>query len=281
MRIDLHTHSLLSDGTDEPATLMEKAAAAGLDVVALTDHDMTHGWAEAQEAADRVGIRLVRGLEISTDNRGRGQHLLGYGPDPDHPALAALLASARSSREEREPLVAARLAEHGLHLDLDAVRALRGRSMPSKKHIARVMASTGLVAREDDAYDQWLNDGRPAAVDRPEPRIEDAIAALSAAGGVAVLAHPWTRGKEDNNTEERIAELADGGLVGLEVDHPDHDAADRDALGGIARNLGLVVTGSSDHHGTHKEGTGYDLGSNTTDPEQLARLEELMGGATA
>lgn len=269
MRIDLHTHSTCSDGTDTPGALVA-LAAQHLDVVALTDHDTTHGWAEAMAAAEHHSIRLVRGIELSTRDVNFGQHLLGYGFDPHHPALVAMLAKGVASREGRIPAILKRLASLGLEIDEDLVwqTSITSGGTVGRPHIASAMVEAGYVPDTATAFDHYLKPGRPAYVERYAPSTGDAIRTVVAAGGVTVLAHP--RGDRGSVTDERLADLAAAGLVGVEVDHQEHDQATRDALRSLARDLGLVVTGSSDYHGTRK--VDHDLGCNTTDPDQLEAL---------
>jgi len=264
MHIDLHTHSVRSDGTDTPAELIANAAKAGLDVVALTDHDTTVGWAEAAEAADRHGIRLVCGIELSTRNQGAGQHLLGYGFDPAHPAIADMLQRAQTSREGRVEDLFSKLAELEVPVDRQEVYAsVTPGGVPSRKHFAGALVSAGYVRDDIEAFDRFLDRGRPAYIRRYAPDIEETIQALRQAGGVAVIAHPWARGA--TITEARFAELLEAGLGGIEVGHQEHTAQARDELEAIARNLGLAATGSSDYHGTRK--TDHDLGCNRPSPE--------------
>ncbi|MEH3032915.1 MAG: PHP domain-containing protein [Aeromicrobium erythreum] len=273
MRIDLHTHSSRSDGTDTPAELVRNAAhVARLDVVALTDHDATTGWDEAQEAADRVGIRLVRGIEVSTTFRGESVHLLGYGFDPDHPGLVAELRRVLDGRDERLPRILARLAEHGIDISVEDVAEQSGDAAASgRPHIADAMVAKGYIRHRDEAFDGWLNSHGRAYVGRYSAPLLRAIELLKDAGGRVVVAHPWSRGSDRVLTHDAFAELAERGLDGIEVDHVDHDEAARAGLRAIAADLDLVVTGSSDYHGTGKSAA-FRLGANLTDPEQLARL---------
>ncbi|MGH1562083.1 PHP domain-containing protein [Mumia sp. DW29H23] len=273
MLIDLHTHSRRSDGTDSPTELVENAARAGLDVVALTDHDAMTGWDEAQAAADRVGITLVKGLEISCRHQYRGVHLLGYEPDPTYAPLLDELERVLGGRQDRLPKTIARLQDLGIPITEADVLAVSGDAAATgRPHVADALIARGVVATRDEAFERYLMPGRPAYVDRYAADLENMIGLLVAAGGRPVIAHPWTRQSRKVLTAEVIAGLVDVGLVGLEVDHNDHDADTRTRLRAIAGELDLVVTGSSDYHGTGK--IGYDLGVNTTAPEQAARLLE-------
>ncbi|MCL8250883.1 PHP domain-containing protein [Aeromicrobium fastidiosum] len=272
MRIDLHTHSNRSDGTDTPRELVEKAAAQGLDVVALTDHDSTAGWAEARAAAERAGIELVGGIEISTMLDGVSIHLLGYGFDPDDPALLAELGRVLGGRDDRLPALLDQLAGHGMPLTVDDVVAQSGAAAASgRPHVADAMVAAGYVRDRDEAFRDWLYDDGPVYVARYGTPLRDAIDLVAAAGGVSVVAHPWARKARRVLTPDVIAALAAQGLGGVEVDHLNHSDEARKELRGLARDLDLVVTGSSDYHGAGK-GPEFHLGAHTTAPEELERL---------
>lgn len=274
MRIDLHTHSSASDGTDTPGDLVREAAAAGLDVVALTDHDAMSGWDEAQQVADEVGITLVPGLEISTRFHHRGVHLLGYLPDPTHPALVDELDRILEGRTARTPAIVAALREHGVDISEEDVRRESGGSVAAgRPHVADALVRRGVVADRTEAFATLLSPGQPGYVNRYASALEDMIPLVAAAGGVSVVAHPWGRGSRSVLDAEALAGLKDLGLAGIEVDHQDHAPAARAELRALARDLDLVVTGSSDHHGLGK--VDHDLGVNTTDPEQYERLMSL------
>lgn len=274
MRIDLHSHSNRSDGTDSPAQLVEKAKAAGLDVVAITDHDSTAGWDEAQAAADRVGITLVKGIEISTLLDGVSIHLLAYGFDPADEALLAELGRVLDGRDSRLPALLDKLAAHDIPLTIDDVIAHSGNAAASgRPHVADAMVAGGYVADRDEAFRDWLYDDGPVFVERYGAPLVEAIGLVEAAGGVTVLAHPWARKGRRVLTPEVIADLAARGLKGIEVDHNNHSDAVRSELRALAGDLDLVVTGSSDYHGTGK-GPEFHLGAHTTDPDQYERLLE-------
>jgi predicted metal-dependent phosphoesterase TrpH len=280
MRIDLHTHSLASDGTQPPAELVRAAAAAGLDAVAITDHDTAEGWAEAAATAADVGVELVRGMEISTRHRGEGVHLLAYLPDPTHPELDDALRRIRDGRGARVPGMLARLRDLGSAITLDDVqRANPTTTATGRPHVADALVALGEVADRDEAFARYLGDGRPAYVDRYAAPLEGMIDIVDAAGGVSVIAHPWGRNAAGALGEAALAELAERGLAGVEVDHEDHGPGVRARLRAVARDLGLVVTGSSDHHGAGK--AGHELGCNTTDPDEYARLLGLAAAASA
>lgn len=271
MRIDLHTHSSRSDGTDSPAELVTKAHVAGLDVVALTDHDTTDGWDEAREAASDVGIRFVPGIEISTVYRGRSVHLLGYAFDAADPALTAELARVRGGRDDRLPRLVKRLNDLGYPLTVaDVERQSPDATATGRPHVADALVELGYVADRGEAFDRLLADGRPAYIERYSADLFTAVALLRDAGGRSVVAHPWSRTSVEVLGAEVFERLKEAGLNGIEVDHQDHDAQARDALRSIAVDLDLVYTGSSDYHGTGK--VDHPLGVNTTEPEQFERL---------
>lgn len=280
VRIDLHTHSLVSDGTDTPTQLVRHAAAAGLDVIGLTDHDTFDGLREAKLAAQASGIEVLAGLEFSTRLGGASVHLLGYGCDPGDDELLDELARVRVGRSDRIPAMVARLTELGMPLTVEDVLAQASGSSLGRPHIADALVAKGYVSRRDEAFRDWLYDGGPAYVDRYCTDLTRAIELVHRARGVAVLAHPWGRGRRDDLPEAYLAELAyEYGLDGLEVDHPDHDADTRAALRGVAAKLGLLATGSSDHHGRGK--VNNPLGAYTTDPDayvEIVRRIRSRGG---
>ena len=274
MRIDLHTHSDRSDGTTSPAEVVHAAASAGLDVVALTDHDTSAGWAEAADAVAEAGVALVRGMEISCKHAGRALHLLAYLPDPEHEGLLAELRLVLEGRDQRMPRICAQLRAIGIDITEEQVAAHAvGAAAIGRPHVADALVSLGVVSHRDEAFERYLSAGRPGYVQRYAPPLARMLGIVRDAGGVPVIAHPWGRTDRSALMEEGLAELKQHGLAGLEVDHQDHTAALREELRAIARNLDLIVTGSSDFHGAGK--TDHDLGCNTTAPDQFERLVEL------
>jgi len=281
MRIDLHTHSSVSDGTDAPAELVQRAAALGLDVVALTDHDTFDGLAAAAAEGERLGVRVVPGIELSCTRQGSSVHLLGYGPDPDHPELAAELRRVRGGRMGRLSGVLAKLAELGVGVtEAEVLEQVGDSPSVGRPHIADAMIKAGHVQDRQEAFDRFLADGGPAHVARYAVPLERGIDLVHAAGGVAVIAHPWGRGREHVLPEALLGALVrQYGLDGIEVDHQDHDEETRDRLRALAEQLGLLATGSSDYHGTGK--LDHELGCNTTSSEVLAELERRMAAGRA
>ena len=274
MVIDLHTHSSVSDGTDTPASLMSAAASAGLDVIALTDHDTTAGWAEAA-AALTPGLTLVRGAELScTSPNGRGGtatvHLLAYLFDPLAPAIVTEQSRLRAERRSRLLKMARRMAADGYPVDPDALMASLPPDSPAgRPHLAMALVAAGMVGSVDEAFQFFLNSRGRYHVGRRDTPVHAAIQMVADAGGVTVLAHAFAHHRGPTVTAEVIKELAGAGLTGLEVDHPDHDLATRAQLGTLADDLGLVRTGSSDYHGTNKT---IRIGQDSTSPEAFEAL---------
>ncbi|MFD5270159.1 PHP domain-containing protein [Streptomyces sp. NPDC058335] len=276
MRIDLHCHSTASDGTDTPAELVRNAAAAGLDVVALTDHDSTRGYAEAIAALPR-GLTLVTGAELSCRIDGISMHMLAYLFDPDEPALLAERELVRDDRVPRARGMVARLNELGVPVTWEQVARIAGEGSVGRPHVATALVELGVVPTVSDAFTQeWLSDGGRAYVGKHETDPFEAIRLVKAAGGVTVFAHPAASKRGRTVPESAIAELAAAGLDGIEVDHMDHAADTRARLRGLAADLGLLVTGASDYHGSRKTCV---LGEYTTDPEVYGEITRRATGA--
>jgi 3',5'-nucleoside bisphosphate phosphatase len=277
VRIDLHTHSAVSDGTDTPAELMAAAYDAGLDAVALTDHDAVAGWSQARAAGAALGVEFVPGSEISTKLHGTGLHLLAYWFDPDDAPLKNVLIDIRVHRERRLERIVDALAAAGVPVTIDDVLAeAQDADALGRPHVADALVRKGLVADRTEAFDRWLAEGRPGGVRKHAPDVHEVIELVHAAGGVSVLAHPWGRKSRSVLTPDVIKELHGVGLAGIEVDHEDHDLTTRVALRELARDLDLVVTGSSDYHGAGK--SDHQLGRNTTDPVEFRRLQMRAPG---
>ena len=279
MRIDLHTHSDRSDGTMTPADLVRHAREEDIDVLGLTDHDTTEGWAEAAEAAEEAGLTLVRGIELSCVLQGSGVHLLAYLPDPDHRGLGDELVRILEGRNARLPATLERLRRIGIDIEADDVRRLAGDAAAmGRPHVADALVAKGVVRDRGEAFDRYLGPQGPAYVHRYAADLVTMIDTVADAGGVSVIAHPWAKRHNHQALDEAgLAALKEVGLAGVEVDHQDHDPATRDRLRSVARNLDLLVTGSSDFHGEGK--VDHDLGCNTTDPEEYARLLDLARAA--
>jgi predicted metal-dependent phosphoesterase TrpH len=276
VRIDLHTHSTASDGTDSPADLVRNAAAAGLDVVALTDHDTTRGHAEAIEALPE-GLTLVTGAELSCRVDGIGLHMLAYLFDPEEPALLAERELVRDDRVPRARAMVDKLRELGVPVTWEQVARIAGDGSVGRPHVAEALVELGVVPDVSGAFTpDWLADGGRAYVGKHELDPVEAIRLVKAAGGVTVFAHPLAVKRGQVLPEASIARLAEAGLDGIEVDHMDHDEATRARLRGLAKELGLLTTGSSDYHGSRKT---CRLGEYTTDPEIYGEITRRAAGA--
>jgi 3',5'-nucleoside bisphosphate phosphatase len=273
MRIDLHTHSSVSDGTETPAELLATALGAGLDVVALTDHDTTDGWAEA-EANRPAGLTVVPGMELScrwfpSDQPPISVHLLAYLFDPTHPALAAERARLRADRLTRAERIVQNLVAAGYPLVWeDIVAGCRG-GVVGRPHVARALVGAGAAASVDDAFATLLHHRSPHYVAKADTEVLEAIRLVREAGGVPVFAHGLATKRGRVLDDDAVVAMKDAGLLGLEVDHPDHDPEERSHMADLAKQLDLIATGSSDYHGTNKT---TPIAVCTTAPDQLERL---------
>jgi 3',5'-nucleoside bisphosphate phosphatase len=275
VRADLHSHSTASDGTSPPADVMRRARAAGLDVIALTDHDTVAGLEEARLALP-PGLALLPGMELSCRLGGHSVHLLGYLFDPGYQELASESARIRESRLHRAQAMVERLAELGVAVTWDQVSALAGGGVVGRPHIARAMVQAGAIDAPEQAFGpDWIGPGGRAHVTRYALDPVRAIALIRAAGGVTVLAHPRAGTRGWMIPDDVIAALAAAGLHGIEVWHPDQDQSARQELQALAATLGLVASGGSDDHG---ELTGYRIGSDTIAAEAYERLVSQATG---
>jgi predicted metal-dependent phosphoesterase TrpH len=276
VRIDLHAHSNVSDGTEAPATVMAAAAAAGLDVVALTDHDSTDGWAEASLAARAEGVAFVPGMEISCRTaEGISVHLLSYLHDPSHPGLLEEITKAKDARLTRAERMVTLLAEdYPLSWD-DVIHHVAPGATLGRPHIADALVAAGVVADRTEAFASILTSRSRYYVQHYAPDPAVAVALVRSAGGVPVFAHPVASARGRIVGRRTYLQMIDAGLAGLEIEHRDNPEDGRAYLRALAEEHGLLVTGSSDYHGTGKPNL---LGENLTSPDVLARIEELATG---
>ncbi len=276
MLIDLHTHSNASDGTDSPAALIDKAIERGINVLALTDHDTVAGWNEAITAlsshSQSSNLKLVLGSEISCqDKDGTSIHMLGLLFDENYQPLISELEKTRENRLTRMERIVARLNAAGIEITLDEVYAQkRGDATLGRPHLADALVAKGHVANRDEAFSTFLHNGSKFYINHYSPSPEEAIRLIKEAGGVAVIAHPLASRSGRRVNPEIFADLIAAGLDGIEIDHRDHQELERSALLRIALENDLVVTGSSDYHGTGKLN---QLAEFSTSPEQWERLE--------
>jgi hypothetical protein len=273
MRIDLHTHSSVSDGTESPADLLTSAQAAGLDVVALTDHDTTAGWAIAAAARPR-GLTVVPGMEMScrwfpADSPPISVHLLAYLFDPAHPGFAAERARLRDERLERGERILTALADDGYPVSWERIVERSEGGVVGRPHIARALVEAGVVDSVDQAFATLLHHHSPYYVAKVDTDVREGISLVRSAGGVPVFAHGLATKRGRVVGDAAVAAMVDAGLLGLEVDHPDHSPDERLHLLGLAADLDLIVTGSSDFHGTNKT---TPIGACTTAPDQFAAI---------
>jgi predicted metal-dependent phosphoesterase TrpH len=256
-----------------PLALVALAADVGLRVVSVTDHDTVAGLAEAREAAEAHGLRLVNGIEITAVDRGRDIHVLGYFFDASDVSLARFLECQRAARIERAREIAVRLESLGCAIDLDALLAATpsasGRSV-GRPLVADALVAAGHAVDRRDAFDRLLGDNRPAFVPRCGPDVARVVEAIASAGGVASLAHPGLVGVDD-----RIPGYAESGLLAIEVRHRDHSPSDEARYRQLAGTLDLAMSGGSDFHGEHdsRDGAVSGPGSVTLSAEDFAALE--------
>jgi 3',5'-nucleoside bisphosphate phosphatase len=280
MRIDLHTHSSVSDGTETPAELMRTAQAAGLDVVALTDHDTTDGWAAARDARPQ-GLTVVPGMELSCrwfpdDQPPISVHLLAYLFDPDSPALSAERARLREERLSRGERIVDALAADGYPVSWAEIVEASAGGVVGRPHVARALVRAGVVESVDAAFATLLHHRSPYYVAKADTDVRQGIALVRAAGGVPVFAHGLATKRGRVLDDAAVAAMAEAGLLGLEVDHPDHSESERAHMQSLAADLGLLTTGSSDYHGTNKT---TPIGACLTDPAQFEALVAAGTGA--
>jgi predicted metal-dependent phosphoesterase TrpH len=276
LRADLHSHSTASDGTTPPADVMRRAAAAGLDVIALTDHDTVAGHAEAA-AALPPGLALLPGMELSCRLDGHSVHMLAYLFDPAEPVLAAETEAIRASRITRAREMVSRLVDLGAPVTWEDVTRIADGGVVGRPHIARALAAAGVVDSPAAAFTpEWIGPGGRAHVARYALDPGRAIALVRAAGGVTVLAHPRGSRRGWMIPDDAIADMARAGLTGLEINHPQQQEAERIRLATLAAALDLVPSGGSDDHG---ELTGFRLGVETAPGDSYRRLVEQATGA--
>lgn len=247
VRIDLHTHSSCSDGLLEPAALVARAAQRQVAVLALTDHDTVTGCAAAAAACNAHGIRFIPGIELSCLWREREIHIVGLNIEVTHAAIEAACASALALRRERIGAIGARLTRAGLPGEELAQVALRAPS-PTRAHIARALFERQLAPSVQDAFDRWLGRGRPGFVAARWPTLISAVASISAAAGIAVLAHPHRYRVSNGQLRELVAEFKAAGGAGIEVSLSGMGPADADRAASLARRFDLAGSIGSDFH---------------------------------
>lgn len=274
--IDLHTHTSCSDGTQTPAELVRAAAEANVRVLGLTDHDVLAGWAQADVAGREQDVTVVPGVELSTQVAGVSVHLLAYFVDPLDRSLNELMTSIRAHRESRFERTVQLLAADGYPVDAAAIMAHVGAGVTlGRPHVADALVRAGAFADRDAVFASVLHGSSRYYVRHWAPSALESIQMVRAAGGVPIMAHPFARARGRTVSDAQIADLVDAGLAGFEVDHPDHDAADRLHARQLQTRLAVIGTGSSDFHGTGKT---TRLAECTTDTVELERIREQGTG---
>ena len=273
--IDLHTHSNRSDGSDPPERIPELAHAVGCTAVALTDHDRLDGVQAARCRGGELGIELVGGCEVSCDTAYGTLHLLAYFVEEDGGPLHTALERLQQWRSERNARLAARLAQLGLPVTFEEMEAEAGGVGVGRPHVAAILVRKGVVSSIQEAFEEWLADGRPAHVERPRLGLVEAVRLVRASGGVPVVAHPLSLRLEPSRLDEAVQEMAEEGVAGLEAVYGRYPPAERAMLSALARRHDLVVTGGSDYHGTYKPDlqVGIGQGDLTVPADVLSDLD--------
>ena len=272
---DLHTHSSCSDGTETVEDNVARALDLGLDGLGVTDHDTTEGLARAMATAEGTSIEIVPGIEFSAEYQGASLHVLAYWIDPANTELRAELKRLTDTRFRRGEMMVEKLQGLGYDISFERVREIADDGLIARPHIARAMVEAGIVPDEKEAFDRYISDDGIAYVPKHALDPVASVDLIAGAGGVCVLAHPGMWKGQGSVPDELIESMAAAGMVGLEVDHPDHDAEQRTYYGGLADRLDLVHTGASDCHGARYD---FRMGCETTDAQRFAELKLRAGG---
>jgi 3',5'-nucleoside bisphosphate phosphatase len=260
MAVDLHSHSIASDGSDKPTHLVELALEKGLTALALTDHDTQAGVADARSAATGTGLELIPGTELSLEYDAGGMHLVVLWLEPGPGPLQDRLGELQGGREQRNERIVKILTDSGMPIDISEIHEEAGDGSVGRPHIAAVMVTKGYVPDLGAAFEEWLGTGKPAYVGRPRLNPEEGIALARQSGAVPVLAHPHTLGiSRAADMADMLNRLREAGLVGLEAIYSSYHRHEREGYADLARRFGLIPSGGSDYHGTYKEG--LDVGS--------------------
>ncbi|HHV63949.1 MAG TPA: PHP domain-containing protein [Peptococcaceae bacterium] len=269
-KADLHCHTTASDGILTPAEIVRLADERGLRALAITDHDTIEGWVEAEKFASQVGLRLIKGLEINTDWKGKEIHILGYGPGKEKGSLERFLEELRRKRVDRIEEILAKLSRLNIHLSLTEVKQYAKGQSIGRPHVVQAMMAKGYVSTYQEGFEKYLKIGAPAYVPRAKLTPTEAISIIREAGGVAVLAHPG-----NNVSQEEIQKWIEDGLQGIEISHPDHTPNQKKKYERLAFRNGLLATGGSDYHGPRVK-PGVELGDWGVDLELVDQLEQLI-----
>lgn len=269
--VDLHCHSTASDGTFSPTEVVQLAQRNGLSALALTDHDTIGGVAEAAEAAKRLGIDFIPGIEISAEFPSPGTlHLLGYGVDPESAVLKDLTRTLLEGRDNRNPRMVKRLNELGIRVTMEEWEAEAGGTVLGRPHLAAILVRKQYVKSIKEAFDKYLGSTGTAYVDKERLTPKRAMELIRESGGITVLAHPvQLRTENDAQLERVVKDLVDLGLEGIEIIHSDHDQAWVDKVTALGKRYGLVMTGGSDFHGTNKKDIPLGMANGRRVPREL------------
>jgi len=260
MAIDLHVHTMASDGTLSPANLVQYAKARGLEAIAVTDHDTVEGLDEAVAEGSTAGFEVVPGVEISADYAEGALHILGYYLDFKSSALLNRLAVLQDARAERNPKIVRKLQALGFSISFAEVEQEAGSGLVGRPHFAQVLLKKGYVKSMQEAFDKYLKKGAAAYEEKFRFPVPEALGMIADAGGIPVLGHPVTLKCNGAQLEAKIKAWKDGGLQGIEVYYSDHDAALTKQYAALARRHGLIPTGGSDFHGSMIKGIELGIG---------------------
>jgi 3',5'-nucleoside bisphosphate phosphatase len=278
--VDLHIHTAISDGADSPAAIVDKAAAAGLSIIAVTDHDTTDGLKEAQIRGVERGVSIVRGIELSAEYLGHSVHILGLGIGEPDGLFNEMLQTVLQGRKTRNPWIIHKLNKLGFRITLNEVQQIASGDIVSRPHIAEVMMRRGYVADIDEAFQRFLNRGRPAYHERYRPAVSEATDAIHRMGGIALPAHPGLM-RFDHRPDDlmyHFKRFKEMGIDGIETHYPTHSSIFMERLSSIAHDLNLFESGGSDYHGAMKPNQlGIGTGNRPIICADLAPLLEQLG----
>lgn len=261
MYIDLHIHTTASDGSFTPSEVVRYAKEKGLGAIAITDHDSTEGNEEAMEEGTQQGVEVIPGVEISVDYAPGSMHMLGYFVTTGSKTLKGKLTLLQNSRAERNPKILERLNQLGLMLTYDEVVQASGGGQIGRPHIAQALLKRGYIKTIPEAFDKYLGKGTPAYIEKFRLTAEEAISMIAEAGGIPVLAHPFTlHCKNSHELESLVKNLVSHGLKGIEVYYSEHNRAQTSSYLRLVQDYNLVATGGSDFHGENMEGVDLGIG---------------------
>lgn len=271
MSIDLHIHSTYSDGTFTPAELVYMAKRLKLTAIAITDHDTMDGVGEAVQTGKEIGLEVISGIEISAEHQGQHMHILGYFQDPDNEKLKARLKKVQTARDVRNSTIIQKLQGLGIDITSEEVGQISTVGQTGRPHIAQVLVKKKVVKNLKQAFDLYLAKGRAAYAPRFVYSVEEAIKHISAAGGIAVMAHPIQIDRSFKSLPKLLDQLVPMGLKGIETYYPSHTTKMKRQLVQLGEKYGIVLTGGSDYHGNIREDTSLAVGRRLRVPGELLK----------